>query len=130
MLVLVLAFILCCLYASDTIIISYCYRFYSHNPCSAKLLLLSEGLKLAIATSLWFTEKQTAFEGHRDCQTALSSHSEHDDGAATCSSQAAGPGGNQQHGGSRHRKWKSVQASAWTLLVFSIPSLCYFATKK
>jgi hypothetical protein len=128
MLALVLAFVLCCLHASDTVIITYCYHFYSHNPSGAKLLLLSEVLKLAIASCLWFTEKRAAHKSLIDCHIADLSHSKPATGAAACLTQATGQGGHQQHVSSR--QCKSVQASAWTLLVFSIPSLCYFATNK
>jgi hypothetical protein len=67
MLVYLLSLVLCGLYASDTLIIAFNYRFHSVNPSSAKLLLLAESLKLAIssgeggpeARTLWFAARAT-----------------------------------------------------------------------
>lgn len=118
----VLASVLCCLYAADSIIISFCYRFYAHNPSSTKLLLLAEALKLVIAASLCLTE------GPEELQKPSS-------GAAL--QPHACYLGLQQHGSqkqpwargrafSRQRVWQT----GWTLMVFSIPSLCYCAANK
>jgi hypothetical protein len=121
---LVLASLLCCLYAADSILISYCYRFYAHNPSSTKLLLLAEALKLLIAASLYLTE------GPEELQKQSS-----DDALQPQTSCYLGQ---QQHGSqkqpwtrgrallSSQRAWQTV----WTLLVFSVPSICYFAANK
>jgi len=124
MLVFVLAALLCCLYASDTIIISYCYRVYAHNPSSAKLLLLSEALKLLIASCLYFTEQKPS-DGHpEECHRSLLSDAESLPAATASSSRAVVL---QQP---RWGRTRPAQQFGWTLLVFSIPSLCYFGTNK
>lgn len=119
---LVLASVLCCLYAADSIIIFYCDRSYAHNPSSTKLLLLAEALKLVIAASLYLTEGPEE-QQKPSSDATLQPH--------TCYL------GQQQHGSqkqpwargrplSRQRVWQT----GWTLLVFSVPSLCYFAANK
>lgn len=114
MLVYILAALLCCLYAADTIIISYCYRFFPANPSSSKLLLLAEGLKLFIATCLYLLEKEApSTAAGVQCHQFLLSDS------VECAH--AHP--HQQ----RQQRW---QKAAKTLLVFSVPSMCYFATNK
>lgn len=124
MLVFVLAFILCCLYTSDTVIISYCYRFYAHNPSSTKLLLLSEALKLAIASCLHLVERQTHPGAAEQLLGTSTSRPDLQRGGSSCC-KAAGQPGSYQH---QKRTWPAH--AAWTLLVFSVPSLCYFASNK
>lgn len=125
MLVFVLAFVLCLLYASDSIIISYCYRLYSNNPSSAKLLLLAETAKLLIASLLHLTDtNSSAVERPEACQ-----------GLSQAVLHLSSPRGCSTHTGShqlQHQQQHSRGRSSWlqTLLVFSVPSVCYFATNK
>lgn len=122
MLVFVLTALLCFLYATETIILSYCYRSYAHNPASAKLLLLSEAVKLFIASCLWLTDKETA--------RLRKTHESDAEFPDSCVSQDARVTSklHKQHQASTTRAW--YMECAWTVIAFSVPSLCYFATNK
>lgn len=126
MLLFVLTALLCFLYAADNVVMTHCYRHYVHNPASAKLLLLSEAVKLFIASCFWLTNKEAA-GALKKCESNESTQEEWLSGDA----RVAGKLHKQQQASStRALLWHSGRAWTWTALAFSMPSLCYFATSK
>jgi hypothetical protein len=125
MLVFVLTALLCFLYAANNVILSHCYRYYAHNPATVKLLLLSEAVKLFIASCLWLTDKEAA--------GILETNAINEDREKCLSGDVRVPAKlnkQQQASSTRVFLWYSGRAWAWTVLAFSMPSLCYFTTNK
>jgi hypothetical protein len=133
MLVLVLSFVLCCLYASDTVIIAYNYKFYAQNPASAKLIFLAEVLKLCIASSLYWAEGRTAAAAASDAELS-------DAKQALCPAKPGpaealprfGKGDHSTKGAAASilRYWSTLPDPVKALLTFSVPAVCYFLTNK
>lgn len=126
MLLFVIALVLCLLYASDTIIISHCYRTFASNPSSAKLLLLAEAVKLSIAGLLHFLNIRTNAERSEGLQRSTATLIHLSDAGLLRTSHPCPQNSSQQRQGSRHLLLPGIR----TLMVFSVPSICYFATNK
>lgn len=116
-LVVLLAAVLCVLYASDTVIIANNYRFYDTNPPGSKLVLLAEVLKLFIATLLF------------NCSQPTGQHQAADHAKAT----------RQQYVSDQRPSWvprwlqqcwHHLPDSVQSLIIFSVPALCYCLTNK
>lgn len=137
MLVYLLAGVLCCLYASDTVLVAHNYRFHASNPPSAQLLLLAEAAKLALSTCLHAWERcgggGLAGAGSRHAPQGQPSPvaASKNQGLPTARSVAAAAVPGQQ----RPRRWAAL---AWhclppavqAVLAFSVPAVCYCATNK
>jgi hypothetical protein len=121
-----IALVLCLLYASDTIIISYCYRTFVSNPSSVKLLLLAEAVKLSIAGLLHFLDTRTNAERSEGAQRITATLIHLSDAGLLRTTYACAQNSSEQRRGSRH--W--LVPGMRTLMVFSVPSVCYFATNK
>lgn len=108
----VFAGILCTLYAADTVLVAYNYRFYSYNPPSSKLLLLAEAVKLLVASCFYLAE--TKQRDAADIEDVVYKDS------------SGGSPVKQRSSTARLLGDQPFKA----LLVFAVPAVCYFFTNK